>query len=205
MSDGLSRRAFVGKLAVGAAAACAAGVGAQAVSARETPISPLGRVDADPLTSLLTGPFPPVTAAAAGAAALAAAEPPVPESLPPWELLRPLSLGSAVTPEWRVGGVTGIADGSCVLTLENARGRAQRIHLCGNAGRPQGLVYTQRVDLVVMNGGQGDLPTEEGFAQAVAEVAHVVAANEGGQERVVTALLAHAERVERFAAAAQLR
>ena len=57
-------------------------------------------------------------------------------------------------------------------------------------------MYTERLDLVVMNGGQGDLPTEEGLAQAVAEVAHVLAANEGDrqQEPVVTALLPHAER-----------
>ena len=51
-----------------------------------------------------------------------------------------------------------------------------------------------------MNGGQGDLPTEEGFAQAVAEVAHVLAANESDRrhEPVVTALLPHAERVRLF-------
>ena len=46
-------------------------------------------------------------------------------------------------------------DGSCVLTLQNARGRAHRVHLCRNDGQPQGLVYTRRFDLVVMNGGAG--------------------------------------------------
>ena len=133
-----------------------------------------------------------------------AASPPAPA---PWKLLRPLAMGSAVGHGWRVAGLTGIEDGSCVLTLENGRGRAHRVHLCANAGRPQGLVYTKRCDLVVMNGGQGDLPTDEGLAQAVAAVAHVLAANEGdgrhGPE--VAALLPHAERVERFAAAAKLR
>ena len=51
-----------------------------------------------------------------------------------------------------------------------------------------------------MNGGVGDLPTEEGLAQAVAEVAHVLAANEPNRrhEPVVTALLPHAERVRQF-------
>ena len=66
-----------------------------------------------------------------------------------------------------------------MLTLANQRGRTQRVHVCRNDGRPQGLVYTKRLDLVVMNGGGADLPTEESFAQAVAEVAHVLAANEG--------------------------
>jgi hypothetical protein len=59
------------------------------------------------------------------------------------------------------------------------------------------------VDLVVMNEGAGDLPTEEHLAQAVAALAHVVAANEHSvPDRLFTDLLPHAERVERFAAAA---
>jgi hypothetical protein len=122
----------------------------------------------------------------------------------PWELLAPLGMGSAVAHGWRVAGLTGVSDGSCVVTLENERGRRHRVHLCENGGRPQGLVYTQRYDLVVMNGGQGDLPTEEGLAQAVAEVGHVLAANERAG-RSVAGLMAHADRVERFAAAAKLR
>src|SRR5262249_42387571 len=97
--------------------------------------------------------------------------------------------------------------GSCVLTVANGRGRMHRIHVCRNDGRPQGLVYTQELDLVVMNGGQGDLPTDEGLAQAVAQVAHVLASNESDRRQapVVAALLPHAERIERFASAAALR
>jgi hypothetical protein len=92
-----------------------------------------------------------------------------------------------------------------VLTLQNERGRSHRIHVCRNDGRPQGLVYTNRLDLVVMNGGQGDLPTDEGLAQAVAEVAHVLAANERRHDDLLNALLPQAERVQRFASAARLR
>jgi hypothetical protein len=68
-------------------------------------------------------------------------------------------------------------------------------------------VYTKHLDLVVMNGGRGDLPTEEGLAQAVAEVAHVLAANEARWQRapLLTALLPQAERVKKFGAAAKLR
>jgi hypothetical protein len=121
-------------------------------------------------------------------------------------LLRPLAVGSEVAPGWRVAGLTGVVKGSCVLTLQNERGRTHRVHLCANDGHPQGLVYTKHFDLVVMNGGEGDLPTDEGLARAVAEVAHVLAANEGAQQPVVTALLPHAERLQRFGAvAASLR
>jgi hypothetical protein len=130
-----------------------------------------------------------------------------PDAPPPWELLQPLTKGSVVAHGWRVAEVSAVVDGSFVLTLENRRGRSHRVHVCRNEGRPQGLVYTKQLDLVVMNGGKGDLPTEEGLAQAVAEVAHVLAANEGKWRRapLMTALLSQAERVKKFGIAAKLR
>lgn len=129
-----------------------------------------------------------------------------PEQMPaPWDLLRPLSKGAPVAHGWRLADLTGPVGGACVLTLENQIGRIQRVHLCRNDGRPQGLVYTGKLDLVVMNGGQGDLGTEEGFAQAVAAVSHVLAANESSiaNAHVMDALLPHAERLRRYAAASE--
>jgi hypothetical protein len=133
-------------------------------------------------------------------------ESPATQSAPgPWELLSPLTAGATVAHGWRVTQLSAVTNGSCVLTLENARGRSHRVHLCGNDGQPQGVVFTNHLDLLVMNGGKGDLPTEEGFAQAVAEVAHLLATNERTQPEVVASLLPHAERVNRFGVAAQLR
>jgi hypothetical protein len=128
-----------------------------------------------------------------------------PSTPPPWEMLRPLAQGAAVAHGWRVSELSGIEHGTCVLTLENERGRTHRIHLCRNDGRPQGLVFTAQVDLVVMNGGRGDQPTEEGLAQAIAKVAHVLAANEGRHAPTVAALMPQAERAQMFAASAKLR
>jgi hypothetical protein len=114
----------------------------------------------------------------------------------------PLAAGATLAHGWRLAELGAVRDGSCVVTLQNVRGRARRVHLCRNGGTPQGLVYTRRVDLVVMNEGNGDLPTEEGLAQAVAALAHVVAANEGTvPNRIFTDLLPHAERVQRFTVA----
>jgi len=79
------------------------------------------------------------------------------------------------------------------------------VHLCRNAGTPAGLVHTAEVDLVVMNGGAGELATDEGLAQAVATVAHAVARNESAPQVAAVGLLAHAERVARYGASAQLR
>ena len=198
----LSRRDLVGKIAAGAAAVCAVGAAGKSLASTRRAVGTATRsgngegrsvaVPKEPESAPeVTAPLPQIVDA--GPAATLSAP-------PPWELLRPLAMGSVVAHGWHVAGLTGAVDGSCVLTLENERGRAHRVHLCRNDGRPHGLVYTKRVDLVVMNGGQGDLPTEEGLAQAVAEVAHVLAANEGKwqHEPVVTALLPQTERLRLF-------
>jgi hypothetical protein len=196
----LSRRAFVGKLAAGAAVACVAAAGtAEAMVPRQKAAALPGGDGSQ------VGRETPKSPSAEPQVASHASEPVL--APPPWELLRPLAMGSLVAHGWRVADLSEVANGSFVLTLQNERGRSHRIHLCRNDGRPQGLVYTEQLDLVVMNGGQGDLPTEEGLAQAVAEVAHVIAGNERDRRHraLVTALLPQAERVQRFAAAARLR
>ncbi len=210
----LSRRALVSKLAAGAAGAAVAWVAspgkANALSVRKSPNQPNGFGRGDGQPNAEAGELPlqeerhaaarTETSVASGEVAEASAPAPVTAPPPPWALLRPLRKGSAVAHRWRVADLSAVVDGACVLTLRNPRGREHRIHLCRNDGDPQGLVYTDRLDLMVMNGGQGELPTEEGLAQAVAKVAHVLAANEGGrrQERMMVTLLTHAERVRQF-------
>ncbi len=209
MSDMLSRRDVVTKLAVGTAAACALGAARTGLAAtrHEEVRAPL-EGDHGPEQAATDAPPPPAPHAPEAQPAIAEAKAPsTPSAPPPCELIDPLAMGSAVAHGWRVAGLSGAADGSCVLSLQNDRGRTHRVHICRNNGRPQGLVYTRRFDLVVMNGGQGDLPTEEGFAQAVGEVAHVLAANERHPRHatVVAALLPHTDRLQRFGSAAKLR
>ena len=187
----LSRRELIGKAAVGAAAAVA-------VSAARTRVASARAVPA--------ATNDPAHGGEGRNADLPPADPPPADSVasspPPWELLSPLGAGSVVGHGWRLVALGPVEDGSCVVTLQNARGRSHRVHLCRNDGNPQGIVYTRRVDLVVMNEGYGDLPTEERLAQAVAKLAHVIAANEARVPGRVTELLPHAERLRRFAAAA---
>jgi hypothetical protein len=206
----LSRRSFVGKLAAGAAAVSTMAVGrAQAMLPKRAAASggahgSLGAAEPEMPVGSAVAVAPP---AAAPVPVEAPREPVEVTEAPPWGLVRPLAMGSVVSHGWRLVGLRGVADGSCVLSLMNERGRTHRVHLCRNNGDPKGLVYTKHFDLVVMNGGQGDLPTEEGLAQAVAELAHVLAANEGDlrHRSLVTALLSQGERVRRFTTAAQLR
>ena len=194
----LSRRVFVGQLAAGAAVTLAAGAGtARALTRREASSGAARSQDLTgnpPLDVAVDHPHDVVEGADPG-------------GTPPMELLRPLTIGSSVAGGWRVAELSGVRNGSCVLTLQNEKGRTHRVHVCRNDGRPQGLIHTERLDLFVMNGGQGDLPTEEGLAQAVAEVAHVLAANEEERrhEPVMASLMSQAERVQRFAGAAGLR
>ena len=175
----LSRRTLVGRLAALTAAVGAAGF-ARSGSAST-------RADADSASS--EPQFGPPQEIDGRAPEMATAT-------PPWELLHPLAVGSVIH-GWRVTELSGVADGAFVLTLRNERGRAHRVHVCRNDGRPHGLMHTRDFDLVVMNGGQGDLPTEEGFAQAVAEMAGVLATNRGAPQanNLLASLLPHGERL----------
>jgi len=193
----LSRRDLIGKAAVGAAAALAVG----AVGTGFAATRPLADPTADPEGK---GEGPDRAGDRDEQKAVAPSAKAAPSAVPaPWELVAPFTAGSMVAHGWRLVDLSSVRDGSAVVTLQNQRGRAHRVHLCRNDGSPQGIVYTRRVDLVVMNQGYGDLPTEEHLGQAVAKLAHAVAANEAAMpEGVFATLLPHAERVQRFATVA---
>ena len=182
----LSRRTFVGRLAAGAAVAGAVTTIGTRASARTSAAPSIGSAPDDART----------------ASASDASPSDAPSAPPPWELLAPLTAGAALGHGWQVAALSGVEAGSCVLTLQHASGRTQRLHVCRHDGRPAGVVYTDTLDLLVMNDGAGETPTDEGLAQAVATVAHAVARNAGAAP---AELLAHAERLDRFATTAQLR
>src|SRR5437867_4448102 len=123
----LSRRALVGRLAAGAAVAWAAGGGRTKVAfargrMNTSPSSGPGHAEVgaavDRLTPAAEGTAPsleaypaaPVPAAPVERSAAAA---PV-TAAPPWELVRPLALGTEVAHGWRVAELSGVVDGVCV-------------------------------------------------------------------------------------------
>jgi hypothetical protein len=182
----LSRRELIGKAAVGAAAAVAVGGVVGTAMAATRPRQNSDEQPEHPTKDAADDRSEPPPAPVADAAPA------------PWALVAPFGVGAVVAGDWRLADLTPVRDGSAVATLANPRGRVQRIHLCRNDGHPQGMIYTRRVDLVVMNQGYGELPTEEHFGQAVAALAHAIAANESATD-AVAALQPHAERVQRYA------
>ena len=195
----LSRRALIGKAAVGAAAALT--LSAARIGNASTGV--LAGATNDPANDRDGGTGAPVDEPLGLDNSVPPPADAMTSSAPaPWELVSPLTAGATLAHGWRLADLGAVQNGSCVATLQNARGRSHRVHLCRNDGTPQGIVYTRRMDLVVMNEGHGDLPTEERLAQAVAELAHVVAGNEAKMsDEVFANLLPHGERVRRFAVA----
>ncbi len=190
----LSRRTFVGRLAVGAAVAgTVSTIGGRRAEAR----TPAGAAEGAPLDGAPPMAKEPVAASAGAPPVHGAAD-----AVAPWELLTPLTAGAVLGHGWQLAGLSAVEAGACVLTVQHASGRTQRVHVCRHGGEPAGMVYTETLDLLVMNDGAGAQATDEGLAQAVATLAHALARNEHAAPRE---LEAHAARVERYAATAWLR
>jgi hypothetical protein len=136
------------------------------------------------------------TAAAEGLAAFADASGQA--GAPLW-LVAPLQPGSPLGKGWTLTALSPVERGAAVLTLQHRAGQLARVHLCARDGRPKGLTHTALFDLLLMDGGQGDRPTDEGLGRALVNLASRVKHNElGSADLRVRGLLSHLERVERF-------
>lgn len=173
----LSRRSLVARLA-----AVAAGSSAIVISSRgeshATSTSGAGSV-AHPGTSLASTTCEPIRAD---------------------KLIAPLAVGARLVGGWSITSIGTVESGAAVLTLKSDQGRSQRVHICRRGEDSGGLSRTADFDLVVMNGGVGDLPTEENLAHAVAELGRAIVRNEGSPEMVALrdALSTHTERLALF-------
>ena len=89
----------------------------------------------------------------------------------PWWLFEPLKKGSYLANQWFLTDLSPIERGASVLTLSSKDGRQARIHLCGHAGNPKGIASTKYLDLLLMDGGNGRTPSEEGLGRVVLSLA----------------------------------
>jgi len=119
-------------------------------------------------------------------------------SLPPWELIAPLAVGTYVGSGWRVKGLSRIEQGAAILTLAHRSGEQADVHVCRRGGLQRGLAHTALLDLYLMNDGDGDRPTPEGVGRAVKTAALRIERRERadlGQLSPPHAMMSHWTRV----------
>lgn len=119
----------------------------------------------------------------------------------PWWLLAPLSRGDHLGEGWFLAHLGPVRRGASVLTLQHRDGEVARVHLCYHDGTPRGLAHTTVLDLVLMDGGAGDKPTDENLGRVLLGLARVIRANELADDdrlQQLAAMQPHAERVDTY-------
>ncbi len=119
----------------------------------------------------------------------------------PWWLLAPLTRGDHLGQGWFVAHLGAVERGASVLTLQHKQGQVARVHLCHHQGNPKGLAHTELLDMILMDGGQGDKPTDESLGRVLMGLARVVKVNEldaKGDLRDLARMQPHAERVNAY-------
>ena len=120
----------------------------------------------------------------------------------PWWLLAPLGVGASVGRGWHVADLAPVARGATILSLAHRDGREARVHICARSGRARGLAHTALFDLVLMDGGQGDRPTDERLGRVLQQLARHIRRNELRVDddglRSVVQLQSHTDRATRY-------
>lgn len=119
----------------------------------------------------------------------------------PWWLLAPLKRGDHLGAGWFVAHLGAVERGASVLTLQSREGDVARVHLCQHDGAPRGLAHTELLDLILMDGGQGDKQTPETLGRVLMGLASVVRENElrlDGDLAQLGRMQPHGERVDAY-------
>lgn len=133
-----------------------------------------------------------------------ATPPPAPR---PWTLLRSLEPGQALGAGWHLADLGPVAAGAVVVHLVDVEGRAARVHLCARDGAAEGVAHTDRLDLLLMNRGDGHTPSDEGLGRVVIGLAGVIRGNEAAAFAAhpeLAGLLPHRERLRSLAGTSRL-
>lgn len=120
----------------------------------------------------------------------------------PWWLLSPLQPGQSIAFGWRLGPDLRPHKGAYVLPLEHESGQVAALHICVHGGATRGVAHTRRLDLLLMDGGDGEHTTDEALGRIARYLATVIAQNEAlpGADAHLAALLPHGERLFRYGA-----
>lgn len=111
-----------------------------------------------------------------------------------WPLLAPLKPGDSVGLGWRVQELSVVESGAAVMTLTSVD-RTERVHLCRRELGAHGLAHTEHLDLLLMNQGDGAVPTDENLARVLNVLAELIRRNEKAGMSLPEGLLSHAARL----------
>ena len=122
----------------------------------------------------------------------------LPDGPEPWWLIFPLEIGSSLAKGWKVHALTRVERGASVLSLRRNSGEEARVHICFRAGEAKGLAHSEMFDLLLMDGGNGHRPTDEGLARVLTDIARRIRTNELRKDanlRPLARMQTHEERV----------
>lgn len=141
-------------------------------------------------------------AAEAGATAEALSKPgremTLPDGPEPWWLIFPLTKGANLAKGWQIHGLSRVERGASILELKRSSGESARVHICYRMGEAKGLAHSEMFDLLLMDGGNGDRPTEEGLGRVLKDIERRIRTNEVREDanlRPLSRMQTHDERV----------
>jgi len=79
---------------------------------------------------------------------------------------------------WSVDNMSPIERGACIMTLQSKSGESARVHICSHDGQPMGVAHSAFLDFVLMDGGDGQQPTNEELGCKILNLARHVLLNE---------------------------
>ena len=116
----------------------------------------------------------------------------------PWGLIDPVKQGDHIALGWTVAGLDDVRNGAVVLTLDHPIHGDARVCLCKKGKKPAGLVQTDHLDIVLMDGGQGDLPTNESLGRVILALAAHIKRGEGTASGSIPGLMTHVARMKKY-------
>jgi len=118
----------------------------------------------------------------------------------PWCLMEPIAQGMCVGKGWSVAKLSPVQKGASVLTLSHLVHGDAQVHICARRGPNSGLTHSHLLDIVLMDGGNGNKRTQENLGRVIKGIAQRISKNELGSvdEHTIDAMsrmLTHEERM----------
>jgi hypothetical protein len=93
---------------------------------------------------------------------------------PPWAALAPYGPGDSIAESWSVHELSGVREGSAIVTLLHASGRQASLRVMQRGIVAIGVAQTAKLDLLLMNHSRGGEPTDEPLARVIHAFAAVI-------------------------------